>query len=38
MIEQLFVLAKRRAGFVDENADAMPRTFRRLGGEQPSLF
>ena len=38
MIEQLFRLAKRRAGFVEEDAGAMPRTFRRPGGEQTSLF
>ncbi len=38
MIEQLFALAKRRAGFVEDDADAMPRTFRRPGGEQTALF
>jgi DNA repair photolyase len=38
MIEQLFALAKRRSGFVEEGADAMPRTFRRPGGEQTVLF
>jgi hypothetical protein len=38
MIEQLFALAKRRSGFVEEGADAMPRTFRRPGSEQTVLF
>jgi len=38
MIEQLFSVAKRRAGFTDNNAGAIPDTFRRPGGEQTSLF
>ena len=38
MIEQLFVLAKRRAGLVEEDAGAIPMTFRRPGSEQTSLF
>ena len=38
MIEQLFSLAKRRAGFIEEDVGAMPTTFRRSGGEQTSLF
>lgn len=38
MIDQLFALSKRRAGFSDERAMDIPRTFRRPGGEQVSLF
>lgn len=38
VIEQLFALAKRRAGFAEEDAGAMPRTFRRPGSEQTVLF
>ena len=38
MIEQLFELAKRRAGFPDENAQAIPDTFKRPGVGQTSLF
>jgi DNA repair photolyase len=38
MIEQWFALAKRRAGFVEEDVDIMPQTFRRPGMEQASLF
>lgn len=38
VIEQLFALAKRRAGFVEDDAGAMPRTFRRPGSEQTVLF
>jgi len=38
MVEQLFSVAKRRAGFADDNTDAIPETFRRPGGEQTSLF
>jgi DNA repair photolyase len=38
VIEQLFALAKRRAGFVEEDAGAMPRTFRRPGSQQTVLF
>ncbi len=37
-IERLFQFAARKAGFRDEAADAMPRTFRRPGVSQPSLF
>jgi DNA repair photolyase len=38
MIEQLFALAKRREGFLDDDRSAIPHTFRRLDGEQVSLF
>ena len=38
MIEQLFSVAKRRTGFVDDDAGAIPNTFRRPGVEQTSLF
>ncbi|HSA87347.1 MAG TPA: PA0069 family radical SAM protein [Nitrospira sp.] len=38
MIEQLFELAKRRAGFPEDCMSPTPRTFRRPGQEQPSLF
>jgi DNA repair photolyase len=38
MVEQLFTVAKRRAGFTDDDAGAMPATFRRPGGEQATLF
>ncbi|MBX3301761.1 MAG: PA0069 family radical SAM protein [Nitrospira sp.] len=38
MIEQLFALSKRRAGFSDDQAMDIPRTFRRPRGEQVSLF
>jgi DNA repair photolyase len=38
LIEQLFALAKRRAGFSDDEMTATPRTFRRPGVEQISLF
>lgn len=38
VVEQLFSLAKRRAGFAEEAADTMPRTFRRPRGGQMSLF
>lgn len=37
MIEQLYDVSRRRAGFVDEERD-IPHTFRRPGGEQISLF
>lgn len=38
MIEQLFSLAMRRAGFTEDEASAIPDTFRRPGVEQGSLF
>ena len=38
LIEQLFALAKRKAGFSEDGIGAMPRTFRRPGVEQVSLF
>jgi hypothetical protein len=38
MIEQLFSVAKRRAGFTDDEAGAIPSTFRRPGVEQTALF
>ena len=38
LIEQLFVLAKRRAGFTEDDMSAIPRTFRRPGVEQVMLF
>jgi DNA repair photolyase len=38
LIEQLFALAKRRAGFSDDETTVIPRTFRRPGVEQVSLF
>ncbi|MCP9455120.1 MAG: PA0069 family radical SAM protein [Nitrospira sp.] len=39
IIEQLFKVAKRRAGFSDDDPDeAVPKTFRRPGGEQGCLF
>lgn len=38
MIEQLFALSKRRAGFSDDDAMDIPRTFRRPRGEQVPLF
>lgn len=38
MIEQLFGLSKRRAGFSDESAMDIPRTFRRPCGTQGVLF
>lgn len=37
MIEQLYEISRRRAGFVDEERD-IPNTFRRPGGEQTGLF
>jgi DNA repair photolyase len=37
MIEQLYEVSRRRAGFTDEERD-IPRTFRRPGAEQISLF
>ncbi len=38
MIEQLFSMAKRRAGFVEDEAAPIPDTFRRPCVEQASLF
>ena len=38
MVEQLFKMAKRRAGFTSEDTDPVPNTFRRPIGEQTSLF
>jgi DNA repair photolyase len=38
LIEQLFALAKRRAGFTEDVTSVIPRTFRRPGVEQTSLF
>lgn len=38
MIEQLFEVAKRKAGFTDEETDPVPMTFRRPGIEQGVLF
>ena len=38
MIERLFALSKRRAGFSDDQTMDVPRTFRRPRGEQVSLF
>jgi DNA repair photolyase len=38
MIEQLFSVVKRRAGFVEDEAGAIPNTFRRPGPEQALLF
>ncbi len=38
LIEQLFALAKRRAGFTEDVTIAVPQTFRRPGVAQGSLF
>ncbi|MEK9141604.1 MAG: PA0069 family radical SAM protein [Nitrospirota bacterium] len=38
LIEQLFALARRRAGFTEDVTSAVPQTFRRPGVEQVSLF
>lgn len=38
MVARLFEMAKRRAGFTDEEASPVPDTFRRPAGEQTSLF
>lgn len=38
IIEQLFEVAKRKAGFPDEETDSVPMTFRRPGVEQGVLF
>lgn len=38
LIEQLFVLARRRAGFTESDTSPIPMTFRRPGAEQVTLF
>jgi DNA repair photolyase len=38
LIERLFALAKRRAGFPENDMSGTPRTFRRPGVEQVPLF
>ncbi len=38
MIEQLFELSRRKAGFTDGEVPPVPKTFRRPGSEQTSLF
>lgn len=38
MIERLFEMGRRKAGFPDETDEPIPRTFRRPGPEQASLF
>lgn len=38
MIERLFHMAKRRAGFHEAGDDLIPDTFRRPGGRQTTLF
>ena len=38
LIDQLFTLAKRRAGFPEDDMNVTPQTFRRPGVEQVSLF
>lgn len=38
VLEQLFRVAKRRAGFEDGDEDSMPNTFTRPGGCQTTLF
>ncbi|HWG95773.1 MAG TPA: PA0069 family radical SAM protein [Nitrospira sp.] len=38
LIGQLFALAKRRAGFPEDDMRSTPQTFRRPGAEQVSLF
>jgi DNA repair photolyase len=38
MVEQLFNVAKRRAGFAHDHTGTIPDTFRRPGVEQTSLF
>jgi DNA repair photolyase len=38
LIQQLFDLAKRKAGFPEAAMRPIPQTFRRPGREQPSLF
>lgn len=38
MIQQLFEVARRRAGFDEHVEDVIPDTFRRPGGAQTTLF
>lgn len=38
MIEQLFSVSRKRAGFPPEDDQPIPNTFRRPGGEQTTLF
>lgn len=38
MVQRLFEVAKRRAGFGNDVDDVIPETFRRLGGGQTRLF
>jgi DNA repair photolyase len=38
MVERLFDVAKKRAGFASAGSDEIPRTFRRPGPEQTALF
>lgn len=38
MIEDLFELGRRRAGYPEEESPAVPRTFRRPAGAQTTLF
>jgi hypothetical protein len=38
MIQQLFEVARRRAGFDEDVEDVVPDTFRRPGGAQTTLF
>jgi hypothetical protein len=38
MIQQLFDVARRRAGFDEDVEDVIPDTFRRPGGAQTTLF
>jgi DNA repair photolyase len=38
MIQQLLRIAKRKAGFAEEDDEVIPQSFRRPGIEQPSLF
>jgi DNA repair photolyase len=38
MIQQLLRIAKRKAGFTEEDDEVIPQSFRRPGIEQPSLF
>jgi hypothetical protein len=38
MVERLFEVAKRKAGFREAHDEAIPNTFRRPGREQVRLF
>ncbi len=38
LLQQLYEVAKRKAGFIDRADEEIPRTFRRPSGEQPNLF